>query len=85
MAQPATVRDYPYPDWCQAAIQAIQPKMAALQTAFMEPDAPVVQLRDECKQTLKSVGLMRAEFLNSRVMGVHYANRYGDMACPPPT
>ena len=46
------------------------------------PDATVVSLRDECKDLLKEAKLMEKVVMNSRDLGVHPGNRYGDGVVP---
>ena len=56
--------------------------MDAIRSRMLEPDAPVVLLKDACKTLLRSKGLMVKKRIPSRWIGVHPGNRYGDGVLP---
>ena len=69
-------------EWVISALQKIESGMLDIKRRYDMVDATVVSLRDECKQLLKSVGLMETDLINSKVLGVHPGNRYGDGVVP---
>ncbi len=71
-----------WPLWCKDAISTISNKMDALHARYQQSDAQVVGLRDEAKALLKEAGLLTREVLNSKHIGVHPSNRYGDGLLP---
>jgi hypothetical protein len=68
--------------WVIDAISEIARQMEDIKTRAMKPDANIILLRDECKDLLKSKGLCMKKFMNSRWVGVHPSNRYGDGVLP---
>lgn len=64
------------------AIERVRSRMQELHLLYEQPDAAVVALRDEVKGLLKKEGLMERSFINSKWMGTHPDNRYGDGVVP---
>ena len=60
----------------------IEPRMNEIYAEFLQPDATIVSLRDECKELLRKHGLLVVERLVAKYIGVHPKNRYGDMMIP---
>ena len=66
----------------QDALLRVTPRMHDIKARFQQPDAPVAQLRDEVKHIARSEGFLIVETINSKWMGVHHDNRYGDGVVP---
>ena len=64
--------------WIAGAIDGIRGRMEVLRLEVLKPDAHIVALRDEVKNVARGCGMLTREGLNSRTMGVHPDNRYGD-------
>ena len=63
-------------------IAKIKPALQDILRRACDPEAPVLQLRDEAKKLLKSVDLITPTRMKSSRVGVHRMNRYGDGIIP---
>ena len=68
--------------WISDAIVRITPAMQAIETHLLDTEAHVSILRDEVKEIARKENLLYNERINSRHMGVHSENRYGDGIVP---
>ena len=70
-------------DSIMTRILAITPRMRELITSYNEDDnPPLFALRDEAIELLRSQRLLRRIRINSKSVGVHPRNRYGDGIVP---
>ena len=79
---PTTDHQVPMPEWMARALVQVHEKMESIKQRAMSPDAQLITLRDECKDVLRKAGLLARKFMNSRWIGVHSSNRYGDGVTP---
>ena len=68
--------------WISKALDRVRAPLLALNERFEQPEAQLVQIRDEAKDLLRENGLLRRARANSKYIGVHPANRYGDGVVP---
>ena len=60
----------------------LRPQLDALKARYEGDDAQLILLRDEVKALLRAHGLMFKEHINSKWMGTHSVNRFGDGVVP---
>ena len=70
------------PQWMSDALDSIAAEMKDIEKIYLSPEAPIIQLRDRVKAILRAKGLMAKERIDSRWIGVHPDNRYGDGLVP---
>ena len=63
-------------------LEFLKPQLMVLKERYEGEDAQLIRLRDEVKKLLKEHGLMFREHINSKWMGTHDVNRYGDGVVP---
>ena len=66
------------PQWMSDALDCIAAEMKDIEKIYLSPEAPIIQLRDRVKAILRAKGIMTKERIDSRRIGVHPDNRYGD-------
>lgn len=71
-----------YSPKAKLAIGKIRPRMEAIASELDQPDAKIALLRGEVKKLGKGVDLIFEETINSKHIGAHSENRYGDGLIP---